>query len=141
MLIGMEAAFCGGMPLMASKPMTPVQELPASAHPLYHRVLAAGDGEVPAGILFDTRNFAIMSMVHPPNSHTPDLNTDKDGDRILVVLEGDLSLQIGANQYLLTSGDAVQIERNTSFGNTRSHTGAHLLLVRGKAMRSFGLYR
>ena len=82
-----------------------------------------------------------MSISHPPESETPDLNNDKDGDRVLVLLDGDLALQIGESRFRLQPGDAVQIPRGVCFGKTRSRAGAHILLVRGKTLRSFSMYR
>lgn len=118
-----------------------VAELPATAHAHHHRIFASGNGEIPTGLLFDTRNFAIMSITNPPDSQTPDLTTDKDGDRVLILVDGDLALQIGQHSYHLGRGDAVLIPRGTCFGRSRSNNGAHLLLVRAKPLRSFSMYR
>src|SRR5512139_526992 len=117
------------------------RELPAHSYPFHHRVAEAGDGEVATGLLFDTRHYAILSILHPPNSATPDLSSDKEGDRVLVILAGDLALQIGTARFRLHAGDAVRIPRGTRFGRTQSDTGAHLLLIRSKALRSFAMYR
>ena len=117
------------------------RELPATAYPYHHQIFAAADGGTPTGLLFDNRNFALMSITHPPQSQTPDLNADKDGDRILILVDGDLTLQIGKDRFRLGPGDAVQIPRGVCFGNSRSEGGAHLLLLRGKPPRSFSMYR
>ncbi len=117
------------------------RELPATAYPYHHQIFAAADGGVPTGLLFDNRNFTVMSIAHPPQSETPDLNADKDGDRILILMDGDLTLQIGKDRFRLQPGDAVQIPRGVCFGNSRSDIGAHLLLLRGKPLRSFSMYR
>ena len=93
------------------------------------------------GLLFDTRSYAVLSITHPADSRTPELNTDKDGDRVLIVIDGDLSLQIGGNRFRLGPGEAVQIPRGTIFGRSGSTSGAHLLLIRTKALRSFSMYR
>jgi len=114
-------------------------ELPATAYPHYQRVF--GGAELPTGLLFDSQHFAVMSVAHPPDSQTPDLNADKDGDRILVLMDGDLALQIGENRFRMCPGDAVKIPRGTRFGMTQSQAGAHLLLIRTKAVRSFSLLR
>ena len=95
----------------------------------------------PTGILFDSKTFTVMAIAQPADSEMPDLNVDKDGDRVLIVIDGDLSLQIGENRFRLGPGDAVQIPRGARFGKSRSSTGAHLLLIRGKGMRSFSMYR
>jgi len=116
-------------------------ELPASAYPHHHQVFKSPSGGAPAGLLFDGRSYAIMAISHPPDSETPDLNNDKDGDRVLVLLDGDLTLQIGESRFRLQAGDAVEIPRGESFGKTRSRAGAHILLVRGKTPRSFSMYR
>lgn len=116
------------------------EDLPAAAH-VHHRQILASGGDVPTGLLFDTRSFAMMSITHPPNSETPDLNTDKDGERVLILINGDLALQIGQHSYHLEPGDAVLIPRGTCFGRSRSKSGAHLLLVRSKPPRSFSMYR
>ncbi len=116
-------------------------ELPAAAYPQHHQIFGSADGGVPTGLLFDSRNFAVMSITYPPQSQTPDLNVDKDGDRILLLVGGDLALQIGKERFRLGPGDAVQIPRGVCFGNSRSEAGAHLLLVRTKALRSFSMYR
>ncbi len=125
----------------ASETVTLGRELPASAHPHYRQIFNSSTGEVPTGLLFDTRNFAIMSISHPPETQTPDLNTDKDGDRVLILLDGDLALQIGENRFVLGPGDCVEIPRGVCFGKSRSNAGAHLLLVRAKPPRSFAMYR
>jgi quercetin dioxygenase-like cupin family protein len=117
------------------------EELPATAYPYHHQIFAAADGMVPTGLLFDNRNFAVLSIAHPPQSQTPDLNADKDGDRILILMDGDLALQIGKERFRLEPGDAVQIPRCVCFGNSRSESGAHLLLLRAKSLRSFSMYR
>ena len=116
-------------------------ELPATAYPHHHHIFKSPSGSAPAGLLFDSRNFAIMSISHPPDSETPDLNNDKDGDRVLVLLDGDLALQIGESRFRLQAGDAVQIPRGISFGKTRSKAGAQILLIRAKTLRSFSMYR
>jgi quercetin dioxygenase-like cupin family protein len=116
-------------------------ELPATAYPHHHQLFATVDGERVTGLLFDTAKFTVMSITHPPESHTPDLNADKDGDRVLVLLDGDLALQIGENRFRLNPGDAVRIPRGVWFGNSRSVAGAYLLLVRAKPLRSFSLLR
>lgn len=115
--------------------------VPAAAHVHHQQIFGAANGEVPTGLLFDTRSFAIMSITHPPDSQTPDLTTDKDGDRVLILIDGDLALQIGEQSYNLGPGDSVLIPRGSRFGRSRSQSGAHLLLVRGKTMRSFSMYR
>ncbi|MFI5364439.1 MAG: hypothetical protein ACHQ4J_02335 [Candidatus Binatia bacterium] len=116
-------------------------DLPATAYPNYRRISMTPGDEASAGLLFDSRYYAIMSIAHPPESHTPDMNTDKDGDRVLILVNGDLALQIGENRFRLEPGDAVQIPRGVSFGRSRSHAGAHLILIRAKALRSFSMYR
>ena len=117
-------------------------ELPASAYPYHHQIFPSGNGGgTPTGMLFDTKFFTVMAIAQPADSQTPDLNIDKDGDRILICLDGDLSLQIGDNRFRLGPGDAVQIPRGVRFGRSSSGPGAHLLLLRGKAMRSFSMYR
>src|SRR5450759_1490482 len=73
-------------------------------------------------------------------AETPDLNVDKEGDRILICLDGALSLQIGDNRFRLGPGDAVQIPRGVRFGKSSSTGGAHMLLIRGKGVRSFSIY-
>jgi quercetin dioxygenase-like cupin family protein len=115
--------------------------LPASAYPHHHQIFLSASGSAPAGLLFDSRSFAIMAISHPPDSETPDLNNDNDGDRVLVLLDGDLTLQIGESRFRLQEGDAVSIPRGVCFGRTRSRAGAHILLVRGKTPRSFAMYR
>ena len=126
----------------ACQPTASVEtELPATAYTHYRRVSMTPGEEASAGLLFDSRYYAIMSITHPPESHTPDMNTDKDGDRVLILLNGDLALQIGENRFRLNPGDAVQIPRGVSFGRSRSHAGAHLVLIRAKALRSFSMYR
>jgi quercetin dioxygenase-like cupin family protein len=116
-------------------------ELPATAYPHHHQIFKSASGNTPAGLLFDSRSYAIMSISHPPESETPDLNNDAEGDRVLVLLDGDLALQIGENRFRLEAGDAVQIPRGVRFGKTRSRAGAHILLVRAKMLRSFSMYR
>jgi quercetin dioxygenase-like cupin family protein len=116
-------------------------ELPATAYPHHHHIFRSPSGGTPAGLLFDSRNYAIMSIAHPSQSQTPDLNHDSEGDRVLVLLDGDLALQIGESRFRLQPGDAVQIPRGVSFGRTRSQAGAHLLLIRAKSLRSFSMYR
>ena len=116
-------------------------ELPATAYPRHHHIFKSPAGSAPAGLLFDSRNYAIMAISHPPESETPDLNNDKEGDRVLVVLDGDLTRQIGESRFRLKAGDAVQIPRGVCFGRTRSRAGAQMLLVRGKTLRSFSMYR
>ena len=116
-------------------------ELPATAYPHHHHIFKSAAGSAPAGLLFDSRNYAIMAISHPPESETPDLNNDNDGDRVLVLLDGDLTLQIGESRFRLHAGDAIQIPRGVCFGRTRSRAGAQILLVRAKALRSFSMYR
>ena len=116
-------------------------ELPAAAYPHHHQILASAKGGAPAGMLFDSKTFTVMAVTQPADSQTPDLNADKDGDRVLVLLDGDLSLQIGENRFRLGPGDAVQIPRGVRFGKSNSVSGAHLLLIRGKGLRSFSMYR
>jgi quercetin dioxygenase-like cupin family protein len=116
-------------------------ELPATAYPHHHHIFGSPGNGVPTGLLFDSRNYAMMSITHPPASQTPDLNTDADGDRVLILLDGDLALQIGESRFRLEPGDAVKIPRGVCFGRSRSHAGAHLVLIRAKAMRSFAMYR
>jgi uncharacterized cupin superfamily protein len=82
-----------------------------------------------------------MAIVHPPESETPDLNHDNDGDRVRILLDGDLTLQIGERRVRLHAGDAVQIPRAVCFGRPRSRAGAQILLVRAKALRSFSMCR
>ena len=91
--------------------------------------------------MFDTQAYALMSITYPPDSQTPDLNVDKDGDRILILMDGDLALQIGENRFRMGPGDAVKITRGTRFGMMRSQAGAHLVLIRAKPVRSFSLLR
>jgi quercetin dioxygenase-like cupin family protein len=116
-------------------------ELPATAYPHHHHIFKSPTGSAPAGLLFDSRNYAIMAISHPADSETPDLNNDNDGDRVIVVLDGDLALQIGESRFRLQAGDAIQIPRGVCFGRTRSRAGAQMLLVRAKALRSFSMYR
>ena len=116
-------------------------ELPATAYPYHHQIFGSASGGVPAGLLFDSQNFAVMSITYPPDAHTPDLNSDKDGDRILLLVDGDLGLQIGESRFRLGAGDAVRIPRGTRFGDSRSERGAHLLLIRAKPLRSFSILR
>jgi len=113
--------------------------LPASSYPLHRRLVAAGDTS--AELLFDCNTLAVLSASHAPKHDTPDLNVDKDSDRMLIVLEGDLAIQIGTNRFRLDKGDAVRIPRGTRFGRTRSERGAQLLLIRTKTPRSFTLTR
>jgi quercetin dioxygenase-like cupin family protein len=96
---------------------------------------------IPTGLLFDGQGYAVMAISHAPNSSTPDVMSDKDGDRVLLLTDGDLALQIGQTRYQMTPGDAVQIPRGTPFGNAHSTGGAKLLLIRGKPPRSFSLVR
>ena len=114
-------------------------ELPLTAYPHYHQIF--GGADIPAGLLFDSQTYAVMAITYPPDSQTPDLNADKDGDRILILMNGDLALQIGENRFRMGVGDAVKIPRGTRFGMTRSQGGAHLLLIRAKPVRSFSLLR
>jgi len=116
-------------------------ELPATAYPHHHHIFKSPSGNTPAGLLFDSRNYAVMSINHPPESETPDLNNDNEGDRVLMLMEGDLALQIGESRFSLQPGDAVQIPRGVCFGKTRSQAGAQILLIRGKTLRSFSMYR
>lgn len=115
-------------------------ELPITAYPHHHRIFGPGDG-VPTGLLFDNQTFAVMSITHPPDLQTPDLNADNDGARILILIDGDLALQIGESRFRLGPGDAVQIPRGTRFGRSRSDAGAHLLMIRAKPLRSFSILR
>ena len=119
----------------------PETELPVSAYPYHRRVFGTADAAAATGLLFDSKQFAVMAIAQPAESQTPDLNADKEGDRILICLDGDLSMQIGENRFRLGAGDAVQIPRGVRFGRTSSVRGARMLLVRGKALRSFSLYR
>jgi len=114
-------------------------ELPLTAYPHYHRVF--GGPDLPAGLLFDSHTYAVMSITYPPDSQTPDVNADKDGDRILMLMHGDLALQIGENRFRMSAGDAVKIPRGTRFGMMRSQAGAHLMLIRAKPVRSFSILR
>ena len=114
-------------------------ELPLTAYPHYHKIF--GGPDTPAGLLFDSQTYAVMAITYPPDSQTPDLNADKDGDRILVLMDGDLALQIGENRFRMGVGDALKIPRGTRFGMMRSQAGAHLLLIRAKPVRSFSLLR
>jgi len=123
----------------ASEPLG--AELPAAAYPYHHQIFASSDAAPPTGILFDSRTFTVMAIAQPADSEMPDMNVDKDGDRILIVVDGDLSLQIGESRFRFGPGDAVQIPRGARFGKSRSSTGAHLLLIRGKGLRSFSMYR
>ena len=116
-------------------------ELPATAYPYHHQIFASANGGASTGMLFDSKNFTVMAIAQPADSQTPDLNADKDGDRVLVLVDGDLSLQIGENRFRLGRGDAVQIPRGVRFGKSSSTHGARLLLIRGKGMRSFAMYR
>ncbi len=123
-----------------SKEPEPDTELPVTAYPYHRQVFGTAD-EAATGLLFDSKQFAVMAIAQPADSRTPDLNADKEGDRILICLDGDLSIQIGENRFRLGSGDAVQIPRGVRFGRTSSVRGARMLLVRGKALRSFSMYR
>jgi hypothetical protein len=106
-------------------------ELPAAAYPYHHRVFASATAAAATGVLFDSKTFTVMAIAQPANSEMP----------ILIVVDGDLSLQIGETRFRLGAGDAVQIPRGARFGKSRSGTGSRLLLIRGKAMRSFSVYR
>jgi mannose-6-phosphate isomerase-like protein (cupin superfamily) len=119
----------------------PETELPATAYPYHRRVFGSADAAAATGILFDSKHFSVMAIGQPADSRTPDLNADKDGDRILICLDGDLSMQIGQKRFRLGSGDAVQIPRGVRFGKTSSVRGVRMLLVKGKALRSFSMYR
>ncbi|MFN8627824.1 MAG: hypothetical protein U0587_17825 [Candidatus Binatia bacterium] len=119
----------------------PEAELPITAYPYHRQVFGAADASAATGLLFDSKHFAVMAIAQPPDSRTPDLNADKEGDRVLICLDGDLAMQIGENRFRLQSGDAVQIPRGVRFGKTSSVRGARMLLVRGKALRSFSMYR
>jgi mannose-6-phosphate isomerase-like protein (cupin superfamily) len=124
----------------APQPQGPPNDaLPASSYPLHRRLVAPG--ETSAELLFDCSTFAVLSASHAARHDTPDLNVDKDSDRMLIVLDGDLAIQIGTNRFRLDKGDAVRIPRGTRFGRTRSERGAQLLLIRTKAPRSFTLVR
>jgi len=114
-------------------------ELPLTAYPHYHKIL--GGPDLPAGLLFDSQAYAVMSITYPPDAQTPDLNADKDGDRVLMLMDGDLALQIGENRFRMGAGDAVKIPRGTRFGMMRSQAGAHLMLIRAKPVRSFSILR
>lgn len=116
-------------------------ELPVTAYPFHRQVFGSVDAGAATGLLFDSKQFAVMAMAQPADSRTPDVNTDKEGDRVLICLGGDLSIQIGDNRFRLGSGDAVQIPRGVRFGKTSSVSGARMLLIRGKALRSFSMYR
>jgi uncharacterized cupin superfamily protein len=116
------------------------KERPARSYPFHKELFASANGEVAAGLLFDTRHYTLLSINHPPNSQTPDISCDKEGDRVLVILAGDLALQIGTGRFRLRMGDAVRIPRGTYFGRTQSDNGAHLLLIRSKGLRSFTMY-
>lgn len=116
-------------------------ELPATAYPYHQQVFASLSAAAASGLLFDSKHFAVMAIAQPAKSQTPDLIADKDGDRILICMDGDLSLQIGESRFRLGPGDAVQIPRGVRFGKSSSSAGAHMLLIRGKAMRSFTMYR
>jgi len=125
----------------SNRPAPAAADLPATAYPHHHRLFKTADKSTPTGLLFDNRTYAIMAITHPPDSETPDLNSDTDGDRVLVLLDGDLALQIGENRFLMQAGDAVQIPRGVCFGRSRSQAGAHMLLIRSKALRSFSIHR
>lgn len=122
---------------------TPFQrtELPATAYPHYQHLFKAPGSGVPTGVVFDSRHYTIMSLAQPAESETPDLNADKEGDRVLFLLDGDLTLQIGENRFRMQPGDAVQIPRGVCFGRSCSAAGAHLLLIRARSLRSFSMYR
>jgi quercetin dioxygenase-like cupin family protein len=119
----------------------PQAELPVTAYPHHHHIFQSPAGGVPTGLLFDSKSYAVMAISQEPKSQTPDVNVDKDGDRVLVLLDGDLALQIGEKRFKMQPGDAVQIPRGVAFGRTGSQAGAHLLLIRAKAFRSFTMYR
>jgi quercetin dioxygenase-like cupin family protein len=114
-------------------------ELPLTAYPHYRRIF--GGPDLPAGLLFDSQTYAVMSITYPPDAQTPDLNADKEGDRILMLMDGDLALQIGENRFRMGAGDAVKIPRGTRFGMMRSQAGARLMLIRAKPVRSFSILR
>jgi quercetin dioxygenase-like cupin family protein len=116
-------------------------DLPAAAYPYHRKVFPSAGSASPAGLLFDSKTFAVMAIAQPAGSEMPDVNVDKESDRVLIIVDGDLSLQIGESRFRLGPGDAVQIPRGTPFGKSRSNAGAHLLLIRGKSMRSFSVYR
>jgi quercetin dioxygenase-like cupin family protein len=138
----MSPAFCLVMIAETSEPIERHgAELPVTAYPYHHQVFASASGAGATGMLFDSKHFTVMALAQPANSETPDLNVDKEGDRILICLDGHLSLQIGENRFRLGPGDAVQIPRGVRFGKTSSGPGAHMLLIRGKGMRSFSVYR
>jgi hypothetical protein len=122
----------------AAKISDPV-DLPVSDYPLHRRIL--GTPEATAGLMFDNQSFAVMALSHPPDSGTPDVMSDKDSDRVLILTVGDLVLQIGSIRYRMGPGDAVQIPRGTPFGATHSTGGAQMLWVRSKPARSFTLLR
>ncbi len=115
--------------------------LPASSYPYHHRIFKSATSGPATGLLFDMPSCAIMSIVHPPASETPDMNADTEGDRILALIDGDLALQIGEHRFILTPGDALRIPRGVRFGNASSTAGAHVLLIRAKNVRSFSLHR
>lgn len=116
-------------------------ELPASQYPRYQRLLGAANGQAASGLLFDGQTFAMSAVTIPPNTGTPDVMADKDGDRVLILTSGELALQIGGDRYRLHAGDAVQIPRGTPFGATHSATGGQMLWIRSKPVRSFQLLR
>jgi quercetin dioxygenase-like cupin family protein len=116
-------------------------DLPAAAYPFHRKVLPSPGGAFSTGLVFDNKAFAVMAIAQPAGSEMPDVNVDKEGDRVLMMIEGDLSLQIGDKRFRLGPGDAVQIPRGEPFGKSRSNGGARLLLIRGKTMRSFSVYR
>jgi len=64
-------------------------------------VFGTADAAAATGLLFDSKQFAVMAIAQPAESQTPDLNADKEGDRILICLDGDLSMQIGENRFRL----------------------------------------
>jgi hypothetical protein len=95
----------------------PETELPVTAYPYYRQVFGSANVAAATGMLFDSKQFSVMAITQPADSRTPDLNADKEGDRILLCLDG------------------------VRFGKTSSVRGARMLLVRGKALRSFSMYR
>lgn len=124
---------------MSAAAMQAPLEVPVSQYSLHRRLFNAVDP--PAGLMFDNQNFAVMALSHPPDSGTPDVMSDKDGDRILILTSGDLALQIAGTRYRMGPGDAVQIPRGTVFGATHSSQGAQMLWIRAKPARSFTLLR
>lgn len=126
--------------IMSDTTNTNGRELPASAYPYHQQVFASADAQALSGMLFDSKHFAVMAIAQPAKSQTPDVVADKEGDRILICMDGDLCLQIGDNRFRLGPGDAVQIPRGVRFGKSSSTSGAHMLLIRGKGVRSFSIY-